>query len=265
LGATVVELDGLVTRDDVPVVGHDHVAPSGKHVREMTYAEYDEECRQSGGRAVKWDQVGEWINDRAVLMLDLKTEYGDSKAVGVVVDWLNAHKELRVEVCEKNALALRQIGDGAPQVPLWRTLPQVDVRLGRIDKQVLQELWKQRKRNGWLEFGREVANAVRAVPDSRLARFRLMPFLGLEDELPALIEEVGAVGLTVEHSLTTKKLIQVARRLDIPVIAWVVNDAVHTRRLLKAGVSGITTDKVALVSQIANPKAQQAVHVPLVA
>jgi glycerophosphoryl diester phosphodiesterase len=261
-GATLIELDVCVTKDDVLVVTHDHMAPSGRHVRDLTFAEFNEEWRSG---AAMLDQVVDWVDDGAALMLDLKTEYGDSKAVAVVADWLNAHTEVRVSVCEKNPLALRQIGKASPQVPLWRTLPEVDERLGRMSKQVLQELWKQRKKNGWRDFGLAVAQAVRDVPRNRLSKVRLVPWLGIEDDLPRLVNEVGATGLTVGRFLATQKLCEAAELLGIPVIAWVVNDDAGARRALTAGVKGLTSDNLAAIREAVKSKMEPSVKPGLAA
>jgi glycerophosphoryl diester phosphodiesterase len=111
-----------------------------------------------------------------------------------------------------------------------------------------------------------VADAIRDVPSHHhLGKFGLIPWLGLEEDLPRLVGDVGANGLTVERFLATDKLCAVAEQLGIPVIAWVVNSEREARRLAKSGVQGFTTDNPAVIGAIAKPKVNPTVHPGLVA
>ena len=247
LGADMIELDICVTKDGVIVVVHDPWTPDKKHIRSLTLSELMTEWPET----VTLDGRVSWVNNRAALMLDLKTDYGDRDAIDSIAHWLNDHPQVRASVCAKESDALQRLRETAPQTPRWQTLPQVvDGQRAQIAKQVLYILWKQRKRIGWKYFRMAAVDAIRDLPSQhrlRLTKVNVMPWLGLESDLPRLAAAVGASGFTIEHYLATPEVCKAAQKLGIPVIAWVVNDVANARRVVDSGVSGITTDNLAAI------------------
>jgi glycerophosphoryl diester phosphodiesterase len=54
--------------------------------------------------------------------------------------------------------------------------------------------------------------------------------------------EVGARQLAPRGDLVTTELVEQARRADLHVVTWTINDPAHMRALIAAGVDGIMTD-----------------------
>ena len=54
--------------------------------------------------------------------------------------------------------------------------------------------------------------------------------------------EVGARQLAVRGDLVTPALLAEARKRDLQVVCWTVNQAAHMRLLIEAGVDGIMSD-----------------------
>jgi glycerophosphoryl diester phosphodiesterase len=250
LRADMIELDVCVTRDGAIVVAHDPWTPSKRHIRSLTLSELMAEWPQ----IITLDRCVSWVNNRTSLMLDLKTDYGDTDAVDTIARWLNAHPLARASVCAKDPEALQRLRDTAPQAPRWQTLPQVEGRPFQIARQVMYVLWRQRKRIGWRYFRMAAVDAVRDLPSQhrlRLTKVNVMPWLGIEDDLPRLAAATGASGFTVEHFLATPEVCRAAQNLGLPVVAWVVNDSTTAARVVNAGVSGITTDNLGPVKAAA--------------
>jgi glycerophosphoryl diester phosphodiesterase len=54
--------------------------------------------------------------------------------------------------------------------------------------------------------------------------------------------EVGARQLAIRGDLVTPALIAEARKRDLQVVCWTVNQPAHMRMLIEAGVDGIMSD-----------------------
>ena len=54
--------------------------------------------------------------------------------------------------------------------------------------------------------------------------------------------QVGARQLAPRGDLVTAELVAQARRADLPVVTWTINEPAHMRALMAAGVNGIMTD-----------------------
>jgi glycerophosphoryl diester phosphodiesterase len=54
--------------------------------------------------------------------------------------------------------------------------------------------------------------------------------------------EVGARQLAVRGDLVTPALIAEARKRDLQIVCWTVNQPAHMRMLIEAGVDGIMSD-----------------------
>jgi len=252
-GATMIELDACVTKDDMLVQSHVLWTPDGEPIRSRSFAE----LRAKWSWLRPLDESVSWVNNRTPIMVDVKTHPGDTAAVAVVADWLNSHLDARPSVCAKDLEVHKQLREAAPQVPRWLTIPQVDGKPRDMARQIASTFWTRRKRIGWRYPAAAMFYALSGLPSEHRLRLNMVnaiPWRGIEDDLPGLITEVGAVGLSVESSLATPELCKAAERLGIRVVAWVVNKTTDFERVMDAGVIGVTTDNLAAVSEIAKAR-----------
>lgn len=97
-------------------------------------------------------------------------------------------------------------------------------------------------------------NAARTIvisfeADTLLALRRLNPYIMLGmlvdkagGNLVDLARDAGARQLCPRSDLVTPELVAQAKRADMQVVTWTVNDPAEMRRLMDAGVNGIMTD-----------------------
>jgi glycerophosphoryl diester phosphodiesterase len=138
---------------------------------------------------------------------------------------------------------------GAPHVERWRSFPDVGVRWREHIPRVGLALLRHRSPHHAAYLARELAGAARDLRTQRpegLARVGGMPWREL---LPArlrhLCNEVAAAAVCIHHWLLTPRLVEMARTLRLPVVAWTVNDEAALRRAVSAGpVDMVTTDDV---------------------
>ena len=101
------------------------------------------------------------------------------------------------------------------------------------------------------------APAVRigfTYPEDRFAisrRERLWPVValglsGLRASLPVrlgrLVRRAGATAVMLQHRLVTSEAVRRAHALDVPVLAWTVDDLADLSRVVEAGVDGVITN-----------------------
>ncbi len=67
-------------------------------------------------------------------------------------------------------------------------------------------------------------------------------FDGQLEEPLARAVEIGARQLAVRGDLVTPALLAEARKRDLQVVCWTVNQPAHMRLLIEAGVAGIMSD-----------------------
>lgn len=65
----------------------------------------------------------------------------------------------------------------------------------------------------------------------------------LLDELASRCLEIGAQWLLPRHTMTTRPLVEVARRHGLRVLSWTIDDPSTARRIASLGVDGIATNK----------------------
>jgi len=53
----------------------------------------------------------------------------------------------------------------------------------------------------------------------------------------------GLDGVNLKHSMINEEIMALAKQLDLDVLTWTVDDPAEAQRLLKLGVSGITTNR----------------------
>jgi glycerophosphoryl diester phosphodiesterase len=90
-----------------------------------------------------------------------------------------------------------------------------------------------------LSFDPATLEAVRRL-DGAILMGLLVDDRGVDPVAAAL--EVGARQLCLRWDLVTPKLVERARRADLHVVAWTVNDADTMRAAIAADVDGIITD-----------------------
>src|SRR6202040_2481776 len=90
-----------------------------------------------------------------------------------------------------------------------------------------------------ISFDAGVIGALRKIEPT------LMTGLLLDGQMDQPLEravEVGARQLAIRGDLVTPALIAEARKRDLQVVCWTVNQPAHMRLLIEAGVDGIMSD-----------------------
>ena len=203
LGLDRLEVDVCVTADAALVLHHDGVLPDGTPL-----AGVDLHAARGAGRLLTVDEALEHLGGRLPLLLDLK----GAAVVEPLGAWLAGRGGATgLAVCTDDAAALRRLGELAPAVARWRTLPEVPGGRGESRRRIV----------------------------AALTRHRLVARLG------GLAAEVGAAGLCVDQWAVSRGLCAEAHRLGLEVVAWTVNAALPARAMRRAGVDLITTDRPA--------------------
>jgi len=60
--------------------------------------------------------------------------------------------------------------------------------------------------------------------------------------IPSFLRRAGASALMLNQALVTRRAVKVAHRLDVPVLAWTVDQPDDLERVLAAGVDGVVTN-----------------------
>lgn len=153
--------------------------------------------------------------------------------------------------------------DGREPIPrledLLGTWPELRVNIDPKHNAAVEPLAEVIRRTG------SVARVcVGSFSDRRISRIRRLLGPGLCTSLGPLGVLRLAVGLPppsgiacvqipVEvrgRTLLTERLLRLARRRDLPVQVWTVDDAEEMRRLLDLGVAGVMTDRPALLKEV---------------
>jgi len=221
VGADVLELDVVLTKDDVPVVSHDPVlnrricsGPGSGVVREMTLAE----IRQ-------WD-CGAVVNP----------EFPSQKAI----------PGTRIPTLEE-VLALAPKGDfwfnietkvpssNAPDPELFAQRLYEAVRKHSLERRVMVQ-----------SFDFRTLRAMRAIaPGIKLSAL----WSGLPRSFVQIAREAGADIVSPHYLIVNKARVEEAHRAGIPVMPWTVNSPADWDRMIEAGVDGIITDDPAALIQ----------------
>lgn len=99
---------------------------------------------------------------------------------------------------------------------------------------------------GWVRiisfFEAAIRTAASALP--RSARGLIVARAeDLLDELAARCLEIGAQWLLPRHTMTTRALVEAARRHGLRVLSWTIDDPSTARRVASFGVDGIATNR----------------------
>ena len=121
--------------------------------------------------------------------------------------------EDRTVVSSFHVPSLHAVARHAPAVRRAFTVPED--RLGVSERPLLQPL-----------VGRGLAAARTVVP-------RL---------LPRMIRRAGVTALMLQHRLATRSAIARMRAMDVPVLAWTVDEPRELERVVAAGVDGVITN-----------------------
>jgi glycerophosphoryl diester phosphodiesterase len=201
LGLDRLEVDVCATADAALVLHHDAVLADGTPL-----AAVDLGTARRAGPLLSLDEAVEHLAGRLPLLLDLK----GAAVVEPLGAWLAGRGDVAgLAVCTDDAAALRRLGELAPAVARWRTLPEVPGGPGESRRRIV----------------------------AALTRHRLVACLG------GLVAEVGAGGLCVDQWAVSRGLCAEAHRLGLEVAAWTVNAALPARAMRRAGVDLITTDR----------------------
>lgn len=216
-GVDFIELDVLVTRDDVVVVTHDPVLnpviargePPGI-VRELALAEVRE-----------WD-VGSLRHPRfprQMLVPGARVPTLDEVLA------LGGRGPIRFNI-EVKSFPARPEYAPAPR-PYARLVLEAIRRRGLEERTTVQS------------FDYRILHAMRELaPEIRLAA---LVEHGRED-FPSIARDAGAEIVAPQHVLVTPAQVEAAHRKGLRVVAWTPNSRGNWQRLLRAGVDGIITD-----------------------
>lgn len=249
LGVDVLEVDLVVTSDQAIVLHHDLRIPLGVPVVELTL----DDLRRIDPQILTLDEAMEEVGGSVPVVLDLKS----AAVVRPLCEWLGVHaSQFGVSVCSEQARVLEHVSGFVPEVPLWRTFPDIGARLHQRLKRVAVGLMSHRgapavrmAADFWVALGQ-----APACPRDALARIAGLPWRNL---LPGLMASVhahlGVRGVTVHHPLVTDELCAAAHALGMAVVAWTVNDPAIAERVAACGVDYITTDRVEEIREVVAP------------
>lgn len=172
-------------------------------------------------------------------------------------------EELRAVAPELPTLdeALSFFADEAPQVGLHVDL-KLRTRLDELARAIVSKGLAERTVVSAFHTRRlhEVARHAPRIrigltyPEDRLGvsrRPRLWPVIALglsalrasvPHRLPRLVRRAGASVLMLEHHLATEATVAKAHSLDVPVLAWTVDEPADLARVTAAGVDGVITN-----------------------
>lgn len=220
-GADVLELDVVITKDDVPVVSHDPVlnrkicsGPGSGVVREMTL----EQIRQ-------WD-CGAVVNP----------EFPAQKALpGTRMPTLDEVLALAPKGNFWFNIETKVAPVGGPAPETFARLVYEVIRKHDLEKRVIVQ-----------SFDFRTLHAMRAIaPSIRLAAL----WSGGPRDYLSIAKEAGAEIVSPHYLLVNKDEVQKAHQHGLTVIPWTVNTPEGWDRMIEAGVDGIITDDPAALIQ----------------
>jgi hypothetical protein len=90
---------------------------------------------------------------------------------------------------------------------------------------------------------------------AREAGFRTWRTVGRPPDLRRVLAggELPDEAVSIRHSLISDEILEGLRARVPVVVAWTVNDLARARRLRDLGVDGVTTDRVAVLRELASP------------
>lgn len=206
LGATMLELDVHLTKDERLIVIHDgyldRTTDGSGPVHLMTFEE------------IRKVDAGSWFAPefagQRVPALEEVMELADGRAL------------LNIEV---------KVGGQRPNLVYYDALPE------RLAGLLTQSGWVDRVVVSSFEM-RYLIELKRLVPSLRLALLHSQ----LDEDLLEKVTAAGFEGIHTAYSLVDEKLVTAAHERGLMVRAWTVNDTQSMRQMLELGVDGICTD-----------------------
>lgn len=217
-GADVIELDVVVTKDNVPVVAHDLElnpricqGPTGSRViRELTLAEVRRfDC---GAQPLREFPKQQARPGTGIPTLDEALALKDEGAF-----WFNIETKInprRPELSVSPEAFARLVVDA--------------VRRHRLERRVIVQ-----------SFDFRTLHAVKKLaPELRLAAL----FSEKDRDFVAVAREAGARIVAPLHTLVTPEKVAAAHDAGLEVVPWTANEPADWDRLIEAGVDAIITD-----------------------
>lgn len=199
-----IEIDVCRAGDGTLLLRHDLLLPTGRPLRAASL----DEVRRADADVLTLDEAAEVLDEQRVpVLVDLK----DARDAAAVGRWLAQRTDADAwAVCTDDRAALSAVGDTAPRIPRWLSLPHVAPGRGETARRI-------------------AACALRSQLPARLE---------------GLARDVGAAAFSVDRWAVTPALCARAHRLGLPVAAWTCNTPGAARRMSAAGADLITTDRV---------------------
>ena len=217
-GADAIEMDVIITKDDVPVITHDPItnpaicrSSSGDRgiIRAMTFAELHE-----------WD-CGSFVNPR----------FPNQKPVpGARIPSLD------------EVLALASRGSFLFNIEAKMYRPELDPHPGHFAQLLLNSIDRHNLRPRVIvqSFDFRIQIAMKQLaPDIRLAALYEDDRLG---DFISVANSAGAHIIAPEQALVTATKVTAAHQAGLQVIPWTANTPQEWDALITAGVDGIITD-----------------------
>ncbi|CAM3349918.1 glycerophosphodiester phosphodiesterase family protein [Tsukamurella hominis] len=248
LGVTTLELDVVLTKDDVPLIWHDpavqadkctDTAPAtpgdkqfpyvGKTIHDLTYAQV--QTLVCARKLAKFPAAKVVEGNRIATLpqlFDLAAQYRGNTVRFNIETKIEA--EERSKSAEPAAFVAQILGAArragvldriAVQSFDWRSLPLVRAQAPSVPLVALYDATTWKKGSAWLgpvSFERSGGDVVRGV------------------------KEAGFDVLSPDFELSDAKTVAAARAAGLTVIPWTVNEEKDMRAQLALGVDGIITD-----------------------
>jgi len=213
-GADFLELDVVITKDNIPVVSHDPVlnrricsGPGSGIVREMTLAEVKQ-----------WD-CG------AVAHPDFPSQ----KAIpGTRIPTLDEVLSLAPRGDFWFNIEAKVPASGAPDPEAYAHLVSEVIRKHRLERRVIVQ-----------SFDFRALHAMRTIePSIKLSAL----WSGSPRDYVSIAKEAGAGIVSPHYLLVSKAQVEQARKTGLKVVPWTVNEPDQWDRMIDSGVDGIITD-----------------------
>jgi glycerophosphoryl diester phosphodiesterase len=215
LGVDLVEFDVLALRDGPLVVAHSDRLEEVTHGR--AHGRVDgrglEELRELAPQLATFAETLEWFAAEAPhtgIQVDLKLRGREHE----VASLLEGHGlAARTVVSSVAPAALLAVARASPRVRIGLTYPE-------------DRLSVSRRRYMWPVVRAGLASLRASVPP----------------RLPRMLSRAGAGALMLQHRLVSRAAVDRAHSLDVPVLAWTVDEPADVARVIEAGVDGVITN-----------------------
>ncbi|TXT44442.1 MAG: glycerophosphoryl diester phosphodiesterase [Spirochaetes bacterium] len=217
--ADIVEADIRITADGIPILAHDETMALPGSGGSMTDARVD---------SMDW-RVDRKDFDSADIM-----DFEEFLDLVARLDAAQGHRSQRPRILNLDMKDKRAIG------PVAQALR----RRGLVSRALLTGLYPED-----LELARHLSpDAIYLLNAERMVATGMFA-MGIEDTL-ALAEEFGCAGINLEWSIANPEIMEAAKRRNMPVYLWTVDDAVQMRRAALLGPYSITSNQPSILADI---------------